>query len=82
MERTGNRVTSYLSGRRGRLLYLVGLLWLLWCSNSSRVLGRTTSSECGWKPTKIHCSQKMKTKKPPNPLNVKLASLRLWKPTL
>lgn len=38
-----------------RVRYLAGLLWFFCrcCSYSSRVLGRTTSSECGWKPTKI-----------------------------
>lgn len=38
-----------------RVLYLAGLLWFfcLWCSYSSRVLGRAMSSECGQKPTKI-----------------------------
>lgn len=43
-----------LKNESRRVLYLAGLLWFLclWCSYSSRVRGRTTSSECGWKPTK------------------------------
>lgn len=38
-------------GKHIEAFYLVGLFWCLclWCSYSSRDLGRTTSAELGWK---------------------------------